>query len=120
MSPHLPGDVDQSLMFIFQLHPEHGVRQRFNHGGHYLNGVVFTHTWLSYSDSDTALGARIRSSYPSSLGVVQGCQNLRAVFRHGHDMLKVGRVPAVGRHSRPLVRKDFHLIGSFVDHRFDG
>src|SRR5882724_936032 len=41
--PHLPGNMRQHLVFVFQLHLEHGIRQRLEHHRHHFNRVLFTH-----------------------------------------------------------------------------
>src|SRR6266849_4980604 len=38
---HLSGNVREHLMLVFQLHAEHGIRQRLNHRGHHLDGILF-------------------------------------------------------------------------------
>src|SRR3984893_7817084 len=37
---HLAGNVRQHLMLVLQFHAKHGVWQRLDHRGHYLNGVL--------------------------------------------------------------------------------
>ena len=41
--PHLPGNMRQHLVFFFQLHLEHGIRQGLKHHCHDFNRVLFTH-----------------------------------------------------------------------------
>src|SRR6202166_2156664 len=45
--PHLSGNVRQNLVFIFQLHLEHGIGQRFDNRCHHFNRVFFTHRLLN-------------------------------------------------------------------------
>src|SRR5882672_6828111 len=44
--PHLPGNMRQHLVFVFQLHLEHGIRQRLDYNRHHFNRVLFTHRLL--------------------------------------------------------------------------
>src|SRR3974390_1949588 len=37
---HLARNMRQDLVLILQFHPEHRIRQRFNHRSHHLNGVL--------------------------------------------------------------------------------
>src|SRR5271170_72700 len=39
--PHLPADVSENLVPVVQLHPEEGIRQRFDYRTLDLNGAVF-------------------------------------------------------------------------------
>src|SRR5712671_3299867 len=41
--PHLAGNMRQHLVFVFELHLEHGIRQRFDDRCHHFNRVLFTH-----------------------------------------------------------------------------
>src|SRR6516225_4982680 len=38
---HLPGNVRQDLVLVFQFYAEHGVRKRLDHGCHDFNGILF-------------------------------------------------------------------------------
>src|SRR5580698_7470096 len=38
---HLPGNMGQHLVLVFQLHAKHRVRQRLDHGSHDFDGVLF-------------------------------------------------------------------------------
>src|SRR6266851_513440 len=49
---HLAGNMRQNLVFVFQFHLEHGIRQRLQHRRHHFNRVFFAHEllrscWLS-------------------------------------------------------------------------
>src|SRR6266853_4089417 len=43
---HLAGNMRQHLVFVFELHLEHGIGQRFDHRCHDFNRVLFTHRLL--------------------------------------------------------------------------
>src|SRR5579864_7995247 len=45
---HLTGYVSQNLVLVLQLHPEHGIGQRFQNHRHYFNRVFFTHAPLKF------------------------------------------------------------------------
>jgi hypothetical protein len=46
---HFSGNVGQDLVLVFELHFEHGIRERFNYRCHYLNRVFFAHLLLEKS-----------------------------------------------------------------------
>src|SRR5271165_5512196 len=46
---HLAGNVRQYLVFIFELHLEHGIGQRLDHRCHHFNRVFFAHRLLRFS-----------------------------------------------------------------------
>src|SRR4030081_2194606 len=47
--PHLAENMRQYLVFVFELHLEHGIGQRFDNRCHHFNRVLFTHRLLSSS-----------------------------------------------------------------------
>src|SRR5947208_16666007 len=54
---HFAGNVRQDLMLVFKFHPEHGVWQRLNHCGHYLNRVFSAHSLLESASSHSLLAS---------------------------------------------------------------
>src|SRR5437867_3586591 len=40
---HLAGHVREYLVSVLELHPEHGVRERLDHGAFHLNGIFLRH-----------------------------------------------------------------------------
>src|SRR5215468_7096639 len=60
--PHLPGDVREHLMLVFQLHLEHRVGQRFHDRRHDLDCLVLGHA--TYLPRPPA--ARTKSPSPES------------------------------------------------------
>src|ERR1700676_4859557 len=39
--PHFSRNVGEDLMLVFELHAEHRVGKRLNHGGHHFDGIFF-------------------------------------------------------------------------------
>src|SRR5262245_47599952 len=58
MHPHLARDVGQDLVTVLQLHAEHRVRKRLDHGAFDLDAFFFRQSTLSVSPRPTATGSR--------------------------------------------------------------
>src|SRR5205823_14480401 len=73
---HLAGNMRQHLMFVLQLHPEHGIGQRFQNRCHYLNRVFLAHSLLESSRclSPSAFSNPFTPSLPRSLGLAVGSE----------------------------------------------
>src|ERR1700676_446925 len=55
---HLAGNMRQHLVFVFELHLEHGIGQRFDNRCHHFNRVLFTHRLLKISSQFPVLSSQ--------------------------------------------------------------
>src|ERR1017187_9284066 len=81
--PHLAGNVRQYLVFVFKLHLEHGIGQRFDDRCHHFNRVLFTHyppEFLLTTDPSLRSGSRQRA--PASLTPARRLNFIRVFFTH--------------------------------------